>query len=72
MLQPHQQRVVDEKADLDTKIADLSAFIESFNAGFSRFAALPEPERMRLYAQLRTMVAYSSILSERIAAFPKS
>ena len=68
-LQPHQQRVVDEKTELDTKIAALSAFIATFNEGFSKFAALPEPERLLLYSQHRAMVAYSSILNERIAAF---
>ena len=72
MLQPHQQRVVDELTDLDTKIAALAAFIASFSAGFSKFAALLEPERMRLYAQHRAMVSYSSILAERIAAFSQS
>lgn len=66
---PHQQRVVQEKVELDVKISALFAFIESYNAGISKFAALPEPERMRLYAQHRAMVAYSCILAERIAAF---
>lgn len=68
-LAPHQQRVVDEKAELDEKIARLSAFIESFSAPFSIFGGLLEPERQRLYAQHRAMVTYSTILGERIAAF---
>ena len=64
-----QQRVVYEKAELDEKITKLAAFIETFSAPFSVFGALPEPERYRLYAQHRAMVAYSAILGERIAAF---
>lgn len=68
-LAPHQQRVVDEKAELDVKIGALAAFIDTFDKGFSIFAGLPEPERQRLYAQHRVMVEYSAILGERIAAF---
>ena len=29
MIQPHQQRVIDEKAELDGRIAKLAAFVES-------------------------------------------
>lgn len=68
-LQPHQQRVVDEKADLDEKVAKLAAFIATFDNPNSVFAALSEPERHRLYDQHRAMVTYSTILGERIAAF---
>jgi hypothetical protein len=68
-LQPHQQRVVNEKAELDEKILKLSAFINTFDKPYSKFAALPEPERARMYAQLRAMVEYSAILGERIGAF---
>jgi hypothetical protein len=68
-LAPHQQRVVDEKAELDDRIQKLAAFIDTFDKGFSIFAGLPEPERVRLYAQHRAMTTYSTILGERIAAF---
>lgn len=68
-LQPHQQRVVDEKAQNDDRLAKLAAFIDTFDKGFSMFASLPEPERMRLYAQHRVMKELSAILGERIAAF---
>jgi hypothetical protein len=64
-LQPHQKRVMDEKLDLDLKIMALTSFIQSSNV----FSGLPEPERMRLYAQRRVMAEYSTILGERIAAF---
>jgi hypothetical protein len=64
-LAPHQQRVVDERAQLDIKTWALKAFIE----GSPTFRSLPEVERMRLYAQHRVMAAYLMILDERIAAF---
>lgn len=63
-MQPHQQRVVDEKEALDTKITDLARF----QTGVI-FGGLIETERMRLFAQHRAMVTYSTILGERIAAF---
>lgn len=68
-LAPHQQRVVDEKAELDDRIQKLAAFIDTSTEGFSVFASLSEPERMRLYEQHRAMTAYSTIHGERIAAF---
>lgn len=68
-MQPHQQRVVNEKTELDVKIAALTAFINTFDAPFSKFAALPDPERQRLYTQQHAMIVYSGILAERIAAF---
>lgn len=68
-LESHQKRVVEEKAALDDLIQRLAAFIDTFDKGFSVFASLPEPERMRLYGQHRAMTAYSTILGERIAAF---
>lgn len=64
-LQPHQQRVVEEKAELDGKIAALQEFI----AKSPRWSLLIESERWRLTTQCHTMVQYSAILGERIAAF---
>jgi hypothetical protein len=63
-MQPHQERVITEKSELDTKIEKLTAFI-----GGSVFLALPVPEQMRLSAQLGFMNMYSNVLGERIAAF---
>jgi predicted RecB family endonuclease len=60
-----QQRVVQEKTDLDTKLTDLNKFID-FSADFK---GLPESERMRLRAQSAIMQQYSAILAARIAAF---
>ena len=64
-MQPHQQRVVDEKTELDGKLEKLNAFID----GSDIFAGLPEDERTRLRKQAGFMKGYSDILGERIAAF---
>jgi hypothetical protein len=63
-MQPHQERVVVEKQELDEKITKLTAFI-----GGTIFAGLPDAERSRLSIQLQHMNGYSEILSQRIAAF---
>jgi hypothetical protein len=64
-LQPHQQRVVDEKSELDTKILALEKFI----AGSPIFTGLPDAEKERLVRQASCMNEYSGILGERIEAF---
>lgn len=64
-LLPHQQRVVDEKADLDKKAEALSAFI-----GHSPiFATLDAEEQELLKEQNDVMWQYSEILGSRIARF---
>ena len=63
-LQPHQQRVVDEKADLDEKLAKLMGFYS-----MPVFHGLPESEQSRLLSQGVAMRTYSEILASRIAAF---
>jgi hypothetical protein len=64
--QPHQQRVVDEKSELDKKAMALSQFI-----GMSGiFATLDPAEQERLKEQNDVMWQYSEILAARIAAFP--
>lgn len=65
-LQPHQQRVVVEKTELDEKLSKLSAFISSEN--FTVFVK-DEAERGRLVCQEEVMKDYSAILAERIEAF---
>lgn len=64
MYQPHQQRVVDEKAELDEKRAKLDAFFET-----ERFNTLDIAEQARMRYQAVAMKEYSSVLGERIAAF---
>ena len=63
-LQPHQQRVVTEKAELDEKLAKLNAFGQG-----PIFATLPPDEQERLIRQSKIMDQYSVVLGERIAAF---
>lgn len=63
-MQAHQQRVVDEKAELDQKLAALRRFF-----GTEIYARLPEIERHLLFAQSQAMATYSMILGERIDAF---
>jgi hypothetical protein len=63
-MQPHQQRVVDEQAELEGKRAKLQAFFDT-----PIYAELPEDEQWRLARQYDVMEAYSNILTERIAAF---
>lgn len=62
--QPHQQRVVDEKSELDEKIGKLVPFLTS-----KIYAGLPSDEQERLGRQLGLMQQYSSVLNERISAF---
>lgn len=64
-MQPHQQRVVEEKADLDVKIAALQKFLQES----PMMAKLDRGEVYRLNAQNLIMVQYSAILGERIQAF---
>ena len=64
-MQPHQQRVVDEKSELDKKAKDLSEFIR-----FSPlFGDLPDDEQERMKDQNDIMWRYSGILGARIEAF---
>lgn len=63
-MQPHQARVIAEKAELDSKIEKLAFFIQG-----DVYSALEPEERLRLTRQLVHMKDYSDTLSERIAAF---
>lgn len=64
-MQPHQQRVVDEKLELDTRIESL----EKFTTG-KIFLDLVEEEKDRMILQLKLMKQLSEVLGERIANFP--
>jgi hypothetical protein len=65
MLLPHQQRVVDEKTELDDKLGKLNAFILTS----PHFAQLQNEEKERLQRQFSIMRDYTSVLGERIDAF---
>lgn len=64
-MQPHQQRVVDEKTALDEKATALSNFIGTSPV----FETLDPAEQERLKEQNDVMWQYSEILGKRIAAF---
>lgn len=63
-MQPHQQRVVDERAELHAKMERLSGFTLS-----DTFAGLDRAEQDRLRRQLGWMAGYRAVLDERTAAF---
>lgn len=63
-MQPYQQRVVEEKSELDKKIKALNTFIMTTN-----FSTLDPKEQDRLLGQVSAMEIYTAILGERIAAF---
>lgn len=62
---PHQERVVTEKAELDSKIEKLNDFVHNNKV----FETLHLDEQGRLWNQLRHMKDYSDVLGKRIAAF---
>lgn len=68
-MQPHENRVVTEKQELDEKLAKLKAFC--FNPGSPAFKCLPPIDRDLLEDQYNSMKDYSEILGKRIARFGK-
>lgn len=64
-MQPHQQRVVDEKDELEKKARALSDFIGNSPI----FDTLDAAEQERLKEQNDVMWQYYEILEARIAAF---
>lgn len=64
VLPAYQQRVIDEKAELDAKIMALRGFLNT-----ELFGGLSPAEQIRLVQQESTMYVYSTILGERIEAF---
>jgi len=67
-MKPYQQRVVDEKAELDKKAKALSNFI-GLNDDFDN---IDPDEQERMMEQCETMWQYSEILGSRISAFSDS
>lgn len=64
-LQPHQQRVVEEKTELDNKLISLGDFCNT-----PIFAGLDQAEQERLNRQFLIMLLYAQVLKESIADFP--
>jgi hypothetical protein len=63
-MEPYQQRVVEEKTELDIKLEKLETFLNG-----DIFESIPEDESRRLVRQRLVMAEYSTILGERIANF---
>lgn len=62
---PHQQRVIDEKRDLDEKRTKLLEFIQNSPI----YATLNESDQTLLTEQFEVMTHYSVILGSRIEHF---
>lgn len=60
----YQQRVVDEKIELDLKLGKLNLFFET-----ETFDRLPVEEKDRMKSQAGFMEGYSKVLEARIANF---
>ena len=67
-MEPYQERVVEEKRELDKRIASLFDFMENGQTYFG----LVKNERDRLYDQYLVMKKYSNILNQRIIHFDVS
>lgn len=63
-LPPHQQRVLDERADLVGRLDKLTLFFDT-----PTFTSLDAAEQSRLHYQAVAMKEYAAVLAERIAAF---
>lgn len=63
-MQPHEARVIAEKAELDARLDKLRAFLET-----DRAAMLDEYDRNLLENQVQWMAGYSAILAARIDRF---
>ena len=66
-MEAYQQRVVEEKRELDMKRDKLTEFLKSPNR-----IRVPQHEQDCLTLQLAAMEVYSSILAERIVHFGSS
>ena len=63
-LLPYQQRVLEEKDDLDSKISKLTTYTES-----EGFRKLDYGNQLLLYKQLLIMYKYRVVLIDRILLF---
>lgn len=60
----YQQRIIDEKKELDEKLELINFFFDS-----QTYFALSESEQVRIRKQGDAMELYSQVLTERINAF---
>ncbi len=65
-MEPWQQRVVEEKKELDEKLVKLHDFISG-----ETFKSMDWPQATMLKRQRAIMRDYSAVLAERIKAFSK-
>jgi crAss001_48 related protein len=65
MPEPHVERVIKEKQDLDEKLAKLQKFLAD-----PAFKAIPSEHQDLLGRQALVMAEYSQILAQRISIFP--
>lgn len=65
-MEAYQQRVVDEKTELDNRIRRLIDFLSTPRI----FAQVDPVEQERLKLQLTHMTVYAAVLGARIANFP--
>lgn len=63
-MEPYQQRVVDEKADLDAKLQRLNGFFDT-----DTFAKLDPTDQELMERQASFMQGYSDVLGMRINRF---
>lgn len=63
-MQPHQQRVVDEKNELGERLEKLLAFLQT-----DLYKSLAEQERELLFFQSQVMEDYYEVLEQRIELF---
>ncbi|BBC78342.1 Hypothetical protein KNT65_gp151 [Escherichia phage EcS1] len=64
MFAPYQQRVVEERDELNIKVRALMTFVAS-----AAFDNVNPQERIRMQLQLDAMQAYENCLDDRIANF---
>jgi len=63
-LLPYQERVIEEKRELDEKLDRLRVYM-----GSPAFTSVPTDEQARMGEQASFMAGYSRVLGARIAAF---
>ena len=66
-MEHYQERVIEEKRELDEKLVKLDTFIRG-----GQFALLPADEQRRMNQQGGFMESYSRILGKHIEAFPSA